>query len=523
MVYLEDIIKDSSRFFPHEILNQKTGIAFEDIRYLKKNQKNFKINIVYLGYASTLHTIDGFKIPTTILIIKDTDIPDIILENKYLTIYEYPDTSDILSIFNSIKRLFNIDNQFSNNIQMLMNSLIKNNDLDEIADKASLLVKNPIIIVDSSYNIISFSKSISTGDRVWQSGQIRGTLSYEFIAEIKKWDKNSFEDNVGYKSIIIKGISENRRRVSKLFMNDMFLGYYIVLESNCFFEEVTDYYYKLVCDVISKEVSVEKINITHSNKQSYELLIADMLNSNFIDRNVFMERIKNTVFEKDGVFQLAAIDMKDFVYNGSTIPGSLKKTIKETLPYSWSVFYENYIIVLIDVENKFYQDDNPFVDFTSLLERNRLRAGLSDHFSDLYILNLYYNQAIKSLNFAAILNKKDTLVYYKDYKFYHLISSSSNKDKLTQFCNQNVLKVKEYDNKHNTDFLKTLFYYIDTDKSIFKTSEKLFVHRNTITYRIKRIKELFNIDFSNQYHVFQIYYSCLILMYMKSINIEPTL
>lgn len=520
MIYLKDIIKNSPEFFPHEALNYKNDTPFEDIRFLEKNQENFKSNILYIGYASTFNKAAAVKLPVTFLIIKDTDIMSSILENRYLTICEYPNTSDMLSIFNSIKKLFNHEVQFNNDIQPLMDSLIKSNDLDAVADKAALLVKNPIIITDSGYNIISYSKSVHTDDKIWQSGQIRGNLTYEFIAEIKKWDNNEAEDNLEYKSIIIKGISENRRRISKLFMNNMFLGYYIVLESNCLFEEIPDYYYKLVCDVISKEVSVEEINITRANNKSYELLIADILNSNFIDRSVFMERIKNTAFEVNTVFQLAAIDMKNFAFNDNMVQGALKKAIKEVLPYSWSLFYENYIIVLIDVNNKFYHNDNSYKNFTSLLEKHHLCAGLSDHFSDLYILNLYYNQAVKTLNFAAIFNKKDTLIYYKDYKFYHLISLNSDKEKLIQFCNENVLRIKKYDNKFNTEFLKTLFYYINSDKSISKTAEKLFVHRNTITYRIKRIKELFDIDLTNQYNVFQIYYSCLILMYMKSLNIE---
>lgn len=520
MVYLQDIIKNSSEFLPHEVLNCKKDIHFEDISFLKKNQKNFKSSIIYIGYASTLNKVAEFKSPVTILIIKDTDILSAKLRSKYLTIYEYPNTSDMLSIFNTIKKLFNRDVQMSSDIQPLMDSLLKNNDLDAVTDEAALLVKNPIIIADSSYNIISFSKSVCTDDKIWQSGQIRGNLTYEFIVEIKKWDKNSFEDNLGYNFIIIGGISENRRRICKLFMNNMFLGYCIVLESNCSLEEIPDYYYRLVCDVISKEVSIEEINLIHSNSRSYELLLADILNSNFINRNVFMERIKNTVFDVNTVFQLAAIDMKGFVLRSNVVQGELKEAIKEVLPYSWSVFYENYIIVLMDVKNKFYQSENPYKNFISLLEKNNLCAGFSDHFSDLYTLNLYYNQAIKTLNFAAAFNRKDTLIYYKDYKFYHLISLSSDKDKLIQFCNENVLRIKKYDEEHNTDFLNTLFYYIDEDRSIAKTAEKLFVHRNTINYRINRIKELFDVDFESQYNVFQIYYSCLILMYIKSINKE---
>jgi len=51
-----------------------------------------------------------------------------------------------------------------------------------------------------------------------------------------------------------------------------------------------------------------------------------------------------------------------------------------------------------------------------------------------------------------------------------------------------------YDAEKSTDLLETLEKYLDYGESPVKTAEKLFVHPNTIKYRIDRIIEILGYD-----------------------------
>jgi DNA-binding PucR family transcriptional regulator len=48
----------------------------------------------------------------------------------------------------------------------------------------------------------------------------------------------------------------------------------------------------------------------------------------------------------------------------------------------------------------------------------------------------------------------------------------------------------EYDERHNSALVQTIDAYFNHHGNISQTAESLFVHRNTLLYRLERIQEL---------------------------------
>jgi DNA-binding PucR family transcriptional regulator len=57
--------------------------------------------------------------------------------------------------------------------------------------------------------------------------------------------------------------------------------------------------------------------------------------------------------------------------------------------------------------------------------------------------------------------------------------------------------IRRYDEGHHTDLLITLRTYLDTGGSIARTAKILYVHGNTIRYRLIRLAEDFCVDLEN--------------------------
>ncbi|MCG3056256.1 helix-turn-helix domain-containing protein, partial [Escherichia coli] len=53
-------------------------------------------------------------------------------------------------------------------------------------------------------------------------------------------------------------------------------------------------------------------------------------------------------------------------------------------------------------------------------------------------------------------------------------------------------ELKDYDEKG--DLLETLSVYVEENGDVNKAAGKLFIHRNTLRYRLERISELTNKD-----------------------------
>ncbi|HJD15215.1 MAG TPA: PucR family transcriptional regulator [Candidatus Enterococcus stercoripullorum] len=68
-----------------------------------------------------------------------------------------------------------------------------------------------------------------------------------------------------------------------------------------------------------------------------------------------------------------------------------------------------------------------------------------------------------------------------------------------------ICPLKEYDNKHRTALFPTLEVFLESGFSHNETSKKLFIHKNTLRARIKRIEQVLEVDISHPDSLMNIY------------------
>ena len=65
---------------------------------------------------------------------------------------------------------------------------------------------------------------------------------------------------------------------------------------------------------------------------------------------------------------------------------------------------------------------------------------------------------------------------------------------LQHFYGETVAPLVEYDEQYETELVRTLETFFDSDGNVARTAEKLFTHRHTIRYRFDRVEELCGLD-----------------------------
>lgn len=86
----------------------------------------------------------------------------------------------------------------------------------------------------------------------------------------------------------------------------------------------------------------------------------------------------------------------------------------------------------------------------------------------------------------------DTLGIYKIFCQDHL------KDELLSFYKTTLEPLVIYDRKRDTELVKSLVIYFETNGNLKKMSEMLFTHYNTVLYRINRIQEITGKDLEDE-------------------------
>ena len=71
-------------------------------------------------------------------------------------------------------------------------------------------------------------------------------------------------------------------------------------------------------------------------------------------------------------------------------------------------------------------------------------------------------------------------------------------------------EVFEGKNKASNEMLKTIKGYFINDMKIGETAKMMYVHRNTIMYRLNKLKKMYGIDITKPYECTKIYLAILI-------------
>lgn len=65
-----------------------------------------------------------------------------------------------------------------------------------------------------------------------------------------------------------------------------------------------------------------------------------------------------------------------------------------------------------------------------------------------------------------------------------------------------VLRLREYDARKGSCLFETLACYLSCGKKAGRTAEKLYIHRNTLQYRLEKILDLTQLDFDDEQEIF---------------------
>ena len=159
-----------------------------------------------------------------------------------------------------------------------------------------------------------------------------------------------------------------------------------------------------------------------------------------------------------------------------------------------------------------------FIDF---LKFNNLKAGISLIFKNILETKKFYIQASYALELSKHLNYKGEMFYLKDYLEYYLfylcenVSNNIKKVKLDMLIHPLVYELIEKDKYSNTELLRTLMIYLESNRNSKVTSKKLNIHCSTFFYRFHKIEELLNISLNDSELLFKLELSLKILKYQN--------
>lgn len=123
--------------------------------------------------------------------------------------------------------------------------------------------------------------------------------------------------------------------------------------------------------------------------------------------------------------------------------------------------------------------------------------GISRFNRDIKKLAKGQKQATSALKYGRMLTKGSAIWHYDDLGVYRILCEFDKEAELQDYYDDTIARLVAYDQEHKTELVKTLVAYFDNDCSLQKAADELFVHYNTMRYRIERINEVAGLDVFN--------------------------
>lgn len=129
--------------------------------------------------------------------------------------------------------------------------------------------------------------------------------------------------------------------------------------------------------------------------------------------------------------------------------------------------------------------------------QEQLHIAISDPFYSLKDRLAFRSQARSVLSYGISHAPHKYIHMYMDYYQALIFETAAKETSLPVLLLSDICMLAQHDLNNNTDYLRTLQQYVDSGNSYTEASQKLFINRGTLKYRLEKISHILSVDFED--------------------------
>ena len=382
--------------------------------------------------------------------------------------------------------------------------------LGEIADLAHDLFGNPIHITDMSRTVLAYTHSAEISNEFWLRDVVNDEGVQETLAqarEVRQIHNESIrtrmplyvDDSVVPFPLYIKTLLNDDKKP---------VGVVILSGINHPLTPLDGQLLELLSGSLVRQMERERFVLRASEKQADNFVIK------LLDGVVESERQVQTWLNylnwhpKDiryaVVFQADGTDT-----NAEPMENVLNEL--RAIPHSRAVLYEGRAVLILSREKpvaSWYEDERILIQKA---DQWGMVLGISREIPKLCNLQSAYEEAKTALRIGQSMGNSETVYEYIRYSFYHLVETLPKGVDVRGFCDDRVLRLERMDKSPSKELMTTLLHYLNNSRSLTKTAETMYIHRNTVRYRINRCMQIMQTNLEDGNEIFDVIFSLRLL------------
>ena len=412
---------------------------------------------------------------------------------KGFPIYDIPDNFQLGALTHQLTDMIQGEQHeqigFALDLQKEFSELLLNDaTTPQLINRLSQRIQTPLLLVNSFKEIIAYSDSYN--ELRYPPNEIIHQIDFENIRDL-------------YKNITITGPKLDRFQVGvrKISTFKFFPSYLIIINPDKVPYPISYFAFEQADLVISFQLFKQR-KIVESQATIVSSSIYDAITSSEEINDRYFKRYKKLGILNSQNYQLLSFNiLDDFGYMKDSVEirekNILLKTwlsrhIKEYFPdalYFEHSQYSNFCVLLqkddSQLEEKLTQIQKKFtqtIDISMLVNISQLIHNIQDLKNSLMQLKFIYDDRIKHSDLSP-------LKYFDQMGISNLFQKLETEEK--NYFSQNILKeFYQPDNEKLIELRETLKAYLENHCEITATADQLFIHRNTVKYRINNCETI---------------------------------
>lgn len=358
-------------------------------------------------------------------------------------------------------------------IEQLLSSFLQNNSLSLLTEAVSEFFDCPVIVVDDAFRIASSYASEGYDYAAYKKAVSHSELSFEASAAISDSAEKADTD------VFTINRDGRKYQVSVLRVGEIVLGFMICIFDECA-EASSENDMLFAASLVSKQLYFERHQSVTSTAQ--EILTA-LLNGEFSDEEHFRLRADATYLSNFNPERIALIDMSVYK-NTDSKENFLSSYLKSCFHASHPFVYKDRIVMFLHKDH-----DLKLLEQTAINEN--LGITVSEKLQSLFEAGKVCEHLGEILDYLTASGRSGFMEYEHKYAVITALKKLADENCLSD---DRFKRLEEYDSKLSGELCITLYTYLSCRHSLKDTCERLYTHRNTVLYRIRKIKDDFSID-----------------------------
>lgn len=407
---------------------------------------------------------------------------------------------DLVKIFQQIKYplLEKQKSTIQNLSHHLMQQIASTSEIQTIVDDFASFLQNPMIVTDETYKVLVHTQLGYVSDPIWHDIVKNAYSSFSLV---EKTNKNSFWQRLARAELplfvdanVFKGSA--RRAVARIKVKEKIKGYIALLEINQKIVHLDLVLLQILADVLSIKIS-EYDTILQATGRLENEFASSLLTNKSLDYKLITNQIRLMKL-KFGHFHCVLClqpNMKTMGFKKRSL--SLKRALINSVDLVIHAQRQQQFYLILSFSDKEQLINLRRRELPSLLKKYDLIGILSLVVTDLLTLSSCYTQVEKIRLLLPKIKQNGQMLYsYANYAVLALITSLMSTGS-TALPSRAYLTLKQYDDEHSSAFIETLATFFACNQSVSRTASQLFLHRNTINYRLNRIRDILIDDFDD--------------------------